>query len=302
MAALPSWNDTEARSEIVQLIERATHPNSPDFIPPAQRIATFGNDGTLWCEQPMQAEVYFLIDRVTELAVRQPSLKHTQPFRAVLDRDIQTLVLLGKRAITELLFATHAGMTVDDLDLIARRWLATAVHPELGRRFIECTYRPQVELLSHLRDHGFKTYIVSGGGIDFIRAFSEEAYGIPREQVIGSSGKLRFEIHPSGAVLKKDADLDCFDDRNAKAENIGLHVGRRPVFAAGNSDGDLAMMRYALSGKGLRLAMLVHHDDAKREFAYDRDFKVSPLREALDEADRYGITVISMKRDWNRIF
>jgi hypothetical protein len=302
MAALPSWNDSEARSEIIEVVERATQPNSPDFIPPAERVATFDNDGTLWCEQPMQVQVYFLIDRVTELATREPGLKHTQPFRAVLDRDYKTLVSLGKQAIMELFFATHTGMTTDDFDVIARRWLATAVHPELGRRFTECTYRPQLELLDYLRDHGFKTYIVTAGGGDFIRAYCEQAYGISRDQVIGSAGKLRFEAMPAGTVLKKLPDLGTFDDREAKAENIGLHVGRRPIFAAGNSDGDLAMMRYALSSKRLHIATLVHHDDAMREFAYDRDFKLSPLREALDEADRYGITVISMKRDWNRIF
>jgi hypothetical protein len=202
----------------------------------------------------------------------------------------------------ELFAATHAGMSDEAFDAIARAWFAVAQHPKLGRRFTQCTYLPQIELLRHLREHGFKTYIVSGGGIDLIRAFAEEAYGIPREQVIGSSMRVRFEINDGRVELMKHGELNSFDDREAKPQNIGLHIGRRPILAFGNSDGDLAMLRYTKSGPGARLALLIHHDDAEREFAYDREFKLSPLAEALDRADDEGITVVSMKRDWNTVF
>jgi hypothetical protein len=247
-------------------------------------------------------QLFFLIERVDALVARDPSLKDRQPYKALIARDLATLRSLGKKALLELAFATHSGMSEDEFDKIARDFFATTKHPKFGRRFDHMTYRPQVELLGYLRDNGFKTFIVSGGGIDLIRAFAEEAYGIPREQVVGSSAKLRFEIKGATADLMKLAELNSFDDREVKPANIGLHIGRRPILAFGNSDGDLAMMRYALSGKGARLALLIHHDDAEREVAYDRDFKLSPLVEALDKAGDYGITVVSMKRDWNVVF
>jgi phosphoserine phosphatase len=229
-------------------------------------------------------------------------MKERQPFKALLERDHAALHALGKQALLELAFATHAGMTEDEFEGIARDWFASAEHPKLGRLFKRCAYRPQLELLGHLRASGFKTFIVSGGGVDLIRAFAEEAYGIPREQVIGSSVKLRFEAEGGRIDLKKLAELGSFDDREAKAQNIGLHIGRRPILAVGNSDGDLAMMRYTMSGAGPRLALLIQHDDAGREFAYDREFRLSPLAEALDKASEYGITVVSMARDWRTVF
>jgi phosphoserine phosphatase len=299
---LSSWNDGPAKSAILDFVARVTKQGGPDFVPPAQRIATFDNDGTLWCEQPVQVQVFFLIDRVKELASKDAALRQRQPFKALLEHDHKMLHSLGKQGLMELFAATHAGMDEDAFDEIARGWLATARHPKLGRLFKECTYRPQVELLEYLRANGFSTYIVSGGGIDFIRAFAEEAYGISREQVIGSSGKLRFEAQEGGTTLMKLGELNSFDDREAKPQNIGLHIGRRPILAFGNSDGDLAMLRYAKWGQGSRLALLVHHDDAEREFAYDRDFALSPLAEALDKAGEYGITVVSMKRDWKTVF
>jgi hypothetical protein len=250
----------------------------------------------------MQAQVFFLIDRVKQLAVEDSTLATRQPFKAFLEHDHAALKALGKPAIMELFMATHAGMSEDEFDEIARAWFAQAKHPKLDRAFNQCTYVPQVELLAFLRDHAFKNYIVSGGGIDLIRAFAEEAYGIPREQVIGSSAKLRFDIQDGHATLMKAAELGSFDDREAKPQNIGLHIGRRPILAFGNSDGDLAMMRYTLAGKGARIALLIHHDDAAREVAYDRDFRLSPLADALDNAAGYGITVVSMKRDWNKVF
>ncbi len=299
---LPSWNEGAARSAILDFVARVTKEGGAEFVPPAERIATFDNDGTLWCEQPMQVQLFFLVDRVKELAAEDPGLKERQPYKALLERDMKTLQALGKQALFELAFATHAGVTEEAFDQIARDWFATATHPKFGRLFKQCTYRPQVELLGYLRENGFKTYIVSGGGIDLIRAFSEEAYDIPREQVIGSSVKLRIEIKDGHADLVKLAELNSFDDREVKPANIGLHIGRRPILAFGNSDGDLAMLRYTKTGPGARLALLIHHDDSEREVAYDREFHLSPLIEALDKAKEYGITVVSMKRDWKTVF
>ena len=300
--ALSSWNDGAVKSEIVDFVARVTKQGGADFVPPAERIATFDNDGTLWCEQPLHVQVFFVIDRVKELAAKDPTIKQRQPFKALLEHDLETLYGLGKQAIFELAFTTHSGMTDEEFGEIAHRWLSTARHPRFGRLFKECIYRPQIELLDYLRLNGFKTYIVSGGGVDFMRAFAEEVYGIPREQVIGSSVKTRLDIKNKGVVLLKAGDLNSFDDREVKPQNIGLHIGRRPILAFGNSDGDLAMLRYTKTGVGARLALLVHHDDADREVAYDRDFRLSPLAEALDKAKEYGITVVSMRRDWKAIF
>lgn len=301
-SVLPSWNDGAAKSAILDFVARVTKEGGPDYVRPAERVATFDNDGTLWCEQPFQVQVFFLIDRVKQLAVGDPSIKDRQPFKALLEHDIEMLHELGKKELMELAFATHAGMSEDEFEQIAHDWLASAKHPKFGRLFKQMTYRPQVELLGYLRENGFKTFIVSGGGIDLIRSFSEKAYGIPREQVVGSSAKLHFEVQGERGVLMKVAELNSFDDRDVKPQNIGLHIGRRPILAFGNSDGDLAMLRYTKTGAGARLALLVHHDDADREFAYDRDFKLSPLAEALDDAVDYGITIVSMKNDWSAVF
>jgi len=302
LGLLPSWNDGAAKSAILDFVARVTNEGGPDYVRPAERIATFDNDGTLWCEQPFQVQVFFLIDRVKELAADDPSIKERQPFKAFIEHDHATLHSLGKQGLMELAFATHAGMSEDEFYTIARRWLASSTHPKFGRLFTHCTYRPQKDLLEYLRANGFKTFIVSGGGIDLIRAFAEEEYGIPREQVVGSSVKLRFELRDDRAELMKTTELNSFDDRDVKPANIGLHIGRRPILAFGNSDGDLAMLRYARTGPGPRLALLIHHDDAEREVAYDREFKLSPLVEALDTALEYGITIVSMKRDWKSVF
>ena len=299
---LPSWNDGAAKSAILDFVARVTKEGRPDFVPPAERIATFDNDGTLWCEQPMQPQLFFLVDRVAELAKKDPSLKGRQPYKALLEHDIKALHEQGKQGLMELAFATHAGMSEEAFEEIARAWFASAKNPKFGRPFQNLTYLPQVEFLEYLRANGFKTYIVSGGGIDLIRAFAEDAYGIPREQVIGSSARLRYELQDGKAVLMKAAELNSFDDREVKPANIGLHIGRRPILAFGNSDGDLAMLRYVKTGAGARLALLIHHDDDVREVAYDRDFRLSPLAEALDNAGEYGITVVSMKNDWKSVF
>lgn len=301
-AVLPSWNEGPAKASITDFVARVTQEGGPDFVRPAERIATFDNDGTLWCEQPMPSQVFFAQDRLVALAAQDPALKERQPFKAFLEHDLQTIASLGKQGAFDVAFFTHAGVTEDDFQASAKAWLASARHPKLGRRFTECAYQPQIELLDYLRAHGFKTFIVTGGGIDLVRAFSEEVYGIPVEQVIGSSTKTRFEIRDGRGELWKLAELGTFDDRDTKPQNIGLHIGRRPILAFGNSDGDLAMLRYVKSGAGPRLALLLHHDDGEREFAYDREFRLSPLVDALDHAGDYGIDLVSMRRDWNTVF
>jgi phosphoserine phosphatase len=299
---LPSWNEGMAKSAILDFVARVTKDGGSDYVPPPERIATFDNDGTLWCEQPLQVQFFFGRDRLEALAEADPSLKNRQPFKAYLERDMPTIMKFGKKGLLEVGAFVHAGMTEDDFHAHARDWLATSRHPKLDRPFTELTYPPQVELLGYLRANGFKTFIVSGGGIDLIRAFAEERYGIPPEQVVGSSVKTRFEMRGSRGEIVKLPELNSFDDREVKPANINLHIGRRPILAFGNSDGDLAMLRYTKTGPGPRLALLIHHDDAEREFAYDREFKLSPLAEALDQADAYGITVVSMKRDWKTVF
>jgi len=299
---LASWNEGAAKSAIVDFVARVTKEGGKDYVPPAERIATFDNDGTLWCEQPMQVQIFFMEHRIRQLAERDPSMRDRQPFKAVLEHDLKTIQDLGKQAVYQVGFAAHTGMSDEEFDEIAREWFSSAKHPQFGRLFKHLTYEPQVELLGYLREHGFKNYIVSGGGIDLIRALADEAYGIPREQVIGSSVKLHLEARNDRMVLIKTAEINSFDDREAKPQNIGLHIGRRPILAFGNSDGDLAMLRYTKSGAGARLALLIHHDDAEREVAYDREFRLSPLAEALDKAGEYGITVVSMKRDWKSVF
>jgi len=299
---LSSWRDGAAKSAILDFVARVTDEGRRDYVPPAERIATFDNDGTLWCEHPLQPQVFFLIDRIKELAVKDPSLKERQPYKALLEHDLATLHALGKEALFELAFAAHAGMTDEAFDRIARTWFASAKHPRLGRPITRCTFAPQLELLDYLRTNGFKVFIVSGGGVGMIRAFAEDSYGVPPEQVIGSSVKTRFELQDGRVQLMRAAELGSFDDREVKVQNIGLHIGRRPILAFGNSDGDLAMLRYVKTGPGARLALLLHHDDAEREFAYDREFRLSPLTEALDKASDYGITVVSMKRDWSAVF
>lgn len=298
---LSSWNDGPARTAILDFVTRVTTPGA-DFVPRARRIATFDNDGTLWCEQPLQVQMFFGHQRLEAMAKGDPGLRERQPFKGYLERDMAAIKELGRKGLFEVAATTHAGVTEDEFDAEARSWLAQARHPKLGRRFVDLVYEPQLELLGYLQANGFKTFIVSGGGIDLVRALAEDAYGIPPEQVVGSSVKTSFEIRDGVGVLVKQADIDSFDDREVKAHNIGLHIGRRPILCFGNSDGDLAMLRYTLTGDGPRLGLLLHHDDAAREFAYDREFHASPLADALDHAGQYGITVVSMKQDWRTVF
>lgn len=247
-------------------------------------------------------EIFFSLERIKKLSDEKPEMKETQPFKAFLERDLEAIKSLGKKGVMEFAFAAHHAKTPDEFKQIVGDWFKTAVHPHFKELFKECIFRPQVELLEYLRANGFKTFIVSGGGIDFMRAVTQDIYGIPSEQVIGSSGKTKLEMENNKAVVERLPELNTFDDRDVKALNINLHIGKRPIFVSGNSDGDLRMMQYALSGNRPAMAMLVHHDDAEREFAYDRDFKLSPLREALDAAKNWGINVVSVKNDWNKVF
>lgn len=298
---LPSWRHGAIRTAILDFVEAVT-TEGPQFVPEADRIAVFDNDGTLWCEQPVQVQVAFCQDRLKALARANPTLADRQPYKAFLEHDLATLHALGKKGVFEIAFSVHTGMTLEAFRETAGAWLAEARHPKLGRRYLDLVYQPQLELLAYLRANGFQTWVVSGGGADFIRTFAEARYGVPPSQVIGSTVRTQVQETSGRLNLFKLAQLDSFDDREVKVENIGLHIGRRPILAFGNSDGDLAMMRYTLSGPGRRLALLLHHDDEDREFAYDRDFRLSPLAEALDHADAYGLRRVSIARDWAQVF
>lgn len=299
---LPSWDEGRAKKAILGFVARVTKEGSRDFVPVPERVAVFDNDGTLWCEQPLYVQAVFALDRVKALGKRRPEWKDKKPFSAILSGGRKALGKLSKHDVASVLAATHAGITTEEYARVAGDWLATAKHPRFKRRFTECVYQPQVELLAYLRANGFKTYLVTGGGVDFVRAFAEEVYGVPPEQVIGSSGKTRFELRDGKAVLVKLPAIGNVDDREGKPINIHLHIGRRPILAFGNSDGDLQMLQYTDSGPRPRLMLLVHHDDAEREYAYDRKSAIGRLDKALDEAGRRKWTVVSMKGDWKTIF
>jgi phosphoglycolate phosphatase-like HAD superfamily hydrolase len=299
---LPSWNEGPAKRAILELVESVTREGSDQYVPPPDRIAVFDNDGTLWVEQPLYVQGVFALERARELAAGDPELASRPAFRALLDHDEEAIAAFGEEEIGEIVAATHAGMTQEDFHDLAAAWLARARHPRFDCRYRDLTYRPQIELLEYLRDNGFSTFIVSGGGVDFIRAFSENAYGIGRDRVIGSSNETELEVRDGRSVLVKQPELSSLDDGEAKPSNIGLHVGRRPILAFGNSDGDLQMLQYTTSGESPALALVLHHDDSKREYAYDRDSRVGRLDEALDEAKERGWTVVSMKADWRRVF
>jgi hypothetical protein len=299
---LPSWNDTASKKAILTFVERVTRESSPDFVPVAERIAVFDNDGTLWAEQPMYFQGLFAIDRVKALAPRHPEWKNQEPFASVLRGDVHAAFAGGERAVMELVMATHAGMTTDEFETIVADWITTARHPQTGRLYTEMVYQPMVELLRLLRAKEFKTYIVSGGGIDFMRPWTEKAYGIPPEQVVGSSIKSRFELRDGRPVLVRLPELNFLNDKEGKPTSIHLHIGRRPIAAFGNSDGDLQMLQWTTAGTGARFGLIVHHTDAEREWAYDRTSPVGRLDKALDEAISRGWTVVDMKKDWKVVF
>ena len=299
---LPSWNETDSKKAILAFVQRTTSEGSPEFIPVDQRIATFDNDGCLWSEKPFYFQTFFVIDRVKQLAPTHPQWKNEQPFKAVLEGDQDALAETGMEGMLKLLMATHAGMTNDEFTEEVRVWLRTARHPQLNRAYTELVFQPMLELLSYMRANGFKTYIVSGGGVEFIRAFAEEAYGIPPSQVIGSRIKTKFEVREGVPSLVRTPEIDFINDKEGKPVGIQQHIGQRPIFAAGNSDGDFQMLQWTTSGSGARFGMLVHHDDPAREWAYDRESHVGKLDRGLDEAANLGWTVISMRDDWRMIY
>lgn len=298
---LPSWGSSPVRDAIVAFVDDITKNGSSDYVPADDRIAVFDNDGTLWVEQPIYTQFQFVLDRVKSLAPEHPQWKREQPFRAVLDGDTKAVLAGGEAGLAKLLAATHTGMTTDEFPVLVHGWISTARHPRFNRRYTELTYQPMLELLQYLRANGFKTYIVSGGGVDFMRPWTESTYGIPPEQVIGSMGKLHWEMRDSGPVLLREPAIDLVDDGPGKPVGIHKFIGRRPIFAAGNSDGDLEMLQWTTSAPGPRFAMLVHHTDAEREYAYDRASPIGRLDKALDQAPARGWSVVDM-RDWAEVF
>ncbi len=300
--SLPSWNDTAPKKAIVTFVERVTKQGSPDFVPEAERIATFDNDGTLWAEQPIYFQLLFAIDRVKALAPQHPEWNTQEPFASLLKGDMKGALEGGEHAILEIVMSTHAGMTTQAFEKIVTDWITTAKHPTTGRLLTEMIYQPMLELLAYLRANGFKTFIVSGGGIEFMRPWTEKVYGIPPEQVIGSSIKTTFEMHNDQPVLVRLPEINFIDDNAGKPVGIQMHIGRRPIASFGNSDGDLQMLQWTAAGKGARLMLIIRHTDAKREWAYDRQSSIGHLDKALDEAQGKGWTVVDMKRDWKVIF
>lgn len=299
---LPSWNEGAARQNILSFVAAVTDKTGPDFVPPAERIATFDNDGTLWTERPVYFQLLFAIDRVKALASEHSEWKTTQPFKAVLENDMDALADSGEKGLLQLVMATHAGNTTEEFSQIVTEWLATARHPKFKRPYSELVFQPMLELLAYLRANEFKTFIVSGGGIEFMRPWVEAVYGIPPEQVIGSSIKTKFEMRDGKPVLVRLPEINFIDDKEGKPVGINQHIGRRPIAAFGNSDGDLQMLQWAAAGEGKRMMLLVHHTDELREYAYDRKSHIGKLDKALDEAEEKGWTVVDMKNDWKVIY
>ena len=299
---LPSWNDGAAKQSIISFVDRVTAEGAPDFVPFAERIATFDNDGTLWSEQPMYFQAFFIFDRIRTLAPQHPEWKDKEPFASVLRGDVKSAMAGGEHALLEMVMATHAGMTTEEFDQIVKDWITTAKHPVSGRPFTQMVYQPMLELLTYLRANGFKTYIVSGGGIEFMRPWTERVYGIPPEQVIGSSIRTKFELRDGRPVLVRLPEINFIDDKAGKPVGIQQHIGRRPIAAFGNSDGDFEMLDWTTSGSGLRFGLIVHHTDADREWAYDRSSHVGKLDKGLNAAAAKGWTVVSMQDDWKTIY
>jgi hypothetical protein len=299
---LPSWNDGAAKSAIVDFVERVTAEGGGDFVPPEERVAVFDNDGTLWSEQPVYFQIFFAMDRARELAAADPAWPATPTLKAAAAGDLKGVVGGGEKALLELVNATHSGMTVEEFTSLAESWAGTAQHPVAKRRYTEMVYQPMVELLGYLRANEFRVYIVSGGGVDFMRGFAEAAYGVPPENVIGSMGNAHFEIVDGVPQVLKDPDVAFIDDKGGKPVGIARHIGRRPIFVGGNSDGDLAMAQWSTAGEGPRFALFVHHTDGEREFAYDREGHIGVFDKALDEATAKGWTIVDMAKDWNAVW
>jgi len=302
MDPLPSWNEGTAKQPIVDFVAKVINREGSDFVPEAERIAVFDNDGTLWSEQPAYFQLLFAIDRIKAMAPQHPEWATQQPFKAVLDGDMEALVAAGEHGLLELVMATHAGMTTVEFEAIVKDWLAAARHPTTGRPFTKMVYQPMLELLDYLRANGFKTFIVSGGGIEFMRPWVEEVYDIPPEQVVGSSIKTKFEVRDDGPILVRLPEIDFIDDKEGKPVGINSHIGRRPIAAFGNSDGDLQMLQWTAAGVGPSFCLYVHHTDAEREWAYDRSSHIGRLDKGLDEAEARGWTVVDMKEDWKVVY
>jgi phosphoglycolate phosphatase-like HAD superfamily hydrolase len=300
--ALPSWNDGPAKQAIVKFVKEVTDKSGKSYVPPAERIATFDNDGTLWSEKPLYFQLAFALDRVKALVDKHPEWKNKEPYKSILAGETKSLVAAGEKAFVDLVSTTHAGMTTDEFEDIVREWLKTARHPRFKRPYTDLVYQPMLELLAYLRANGFKTFIVSGGGIDFMRVWVPRVYGIPPEQIVGSSNKFKFEYRDGKAVLLRLPEIEFIDDKAGKPVGIHRFIGRRPLMAFGNSDGDLEMLQYTTAGKGPRFGLIVHHTDAMREWAYDRDSPVGRLDKALDAAPKHGWTVVDMKKDWKVIY
>lgn len=299
---LPSWTDGETRSRIVEFVERVTDPDAATYVPPAERVAVFDNDGTLWAEQPLYFQFLFAMDRLRERAAADPSILDSKVLEAAAKGDMAGVMAAGEAGLLEIIMVSHSGLSVDEFQEDVRAWLDSARHPKTGLAYTEMTYQPMVELLRYLRDEGFATYIVSGGGVHFMRAFAEQVYGIPPQQVIGSAGKSSYEVENGVARIMKDAGIAFIDDKEGKPVAIDAHIGRRPILVGGNSDGDFAMLEWGTSGEGPRLGLIVHHTDAEREWAYDRESTVGRLDRGLDEAAARNWIVVDMANDWQRIW
>jgi hypothetical protein len=299
---LSSWNEGPTRQSIVAFVGKVTQEGSADHVPPAERIAVFDNDGTLWSEQPVYVQLAFALDRVKALAPQHPEWQTQEPFASLLKGDVAGALAGGEKAIAQIVMATHAGMTTEEFASTVQDWLATARHPVTGRPYTGMVYQPMLELLAYLRANGFQTFIVSGGGIEFMRPWTERVYGIPPEQVVGSSIRTKYELRDGEPVLVRLLELDFIDDKAGKPVGIQKHIGRRPILAFGNSDGDFEMLEWTTSGEGPRLGLIVHHDDAGREVAYDRKSHIGRLDRGLDEAGRRGWVLVSMKDDWRTIY
>jgi len=299
---LPSWNAGPAKARVLDFVKAVTDDASPGYVPPARRIAVFDNDGTLWSEQPAYFQLLFAVDRVKALAPAHPQWKDRQPFKAAIEGDLKALAASGEKGLVELVMATHAGLTTEQFEQVVREWIATARHPTLKRPYTELAYQPMLELLAYLRASGFKTFIVSGGGVEFMRPWVERVYGIPPEQVIGSSIAVKYGAVDGKPALMREPKVNFVDDKAGKPVGIHYHIGRRPIAAFGNSDGDFQMLEWTTAGPGTTLGMIVHHTDAAREFVYDRKSGVGRLDRALTEAPKRGWEVIDMKRDWATVF
>jgi phosphoserine phosphatase len=299
---LPSWNQLESKKRILNFVKSVTDKNGSAYVNEEDRIAVFDNDGTLWVEQPFYTQFLFIVDRIKALAPKHPEWKSKQPFKALLEGNTEALKAGGEKAIAELIMVTHAGMTSEEFSGIVEAWMDTAKHPQLNRPYTNCIYQPMKEVITYLKDEGFKVFIVSGGGVEFIRPWSAQVYGIPPEQIIGSSIKTRYEVHDGKPVLVRLPEINFIDDKEGKPAGINEHIGRQPIAAFGNSDGDFQMLEWTTSGKNPRLGILIHHDDAEREWAYDRHSNVGRLEQGLDEANSRGWMVVSMKNDWKKIF